>query len=352
MWWEPLGCTPHPTSLDLAPCTEPTAYKGSDEPLVDWHECGGVECKLDVPQQLAWAYPCCTESADVENLMAYEEGECGLNFAKSRMWDACIQLHQTGEPGADCPPFYPLGEDSTFWESPGCCTNFGFCGAVIDEDLGCSMTTLSQESYRLCVRENKDPGIGVDPLTLLAFGNCDDPIEHNGKRYFYCRGPLEWEQAHAACEWKQDRHLVRIDDAEENAFLHERFPDGPFWIGAREDDFLEPDNRWRWSDNDELFFQGYRYGCQGGVSTLHADSYVNWLGCPDVPEDQAQPYDDLTADTMDGGVMDAGDADAGEADGGAGNQVPKEDCAQMRPEGFWSDEGCELKKAYVCEEAI
>jgi hypothetical protein len=355
VWFDTIGCSPFGPGSG-ATCTKPTAYKGDDEPLVDWLECD-EECTLDFAEELTWADQCCTEEEDVERFTAYETGKCGLNWAKSGGPDSCSQLGQTGEPDSDCEPFYIAG----FFAQQGCCTDFGICGAYLGGDQGCAVTTTPEERYRLCVRKNKNPGVGVDPLQSPNYGNCEDPVEHNGKTYSFCRGPLEWKQARAACEWKQDRHLVHIDDAEENAFLHDNSGNEAFWIGAREASMGELQAAWSWSDSGERFFNGFQYGCKpegGSVPwTVYDDSYVNWLGCPTVPEDQAQPWDDLTADTMDGGAGDTGDADggagdAGDADGGAGNEVPKEDCAQMRTDGFWSDEDCALKKAYVCEEAI
>lgn len=355
--WESTGssgCLPNPSATTT--CPKPTAYKGPDETLVKYQRCGDTECKLDSPQELAWGDPCCTTREDVELLLAVEPGQCGIIFTD---WGSteCNQINQKGELDQTCPS-YPIVLNSPIPEldtiiRPGCCSEVGVCGAINSaSNLGCSAYRADmKEPYQLCRRANKDESIGIDPLLNRInyiyrndatgvresrskdYGNCDGPIEYNRNTYYFCQGPLEWAQARAVCEWKKDRYLVHVDDTEENSFLHERFHHGPFWIGAYVDDISRINSgsvwsdSWLWSDIDQPFFSGQSYQCVSVVESVNWNvidkSYVNWVGCDNFDEDQAQPNDD---------------------------QGIEENCAQMRPDGYWSDENCAIQQAYVCEE--
>ncbi len=348
LFWAPSGCFPNAAATTS--CPKPTAYKGPDEPLyTEWKKCGDEKCMLAQLNILSWADQCCTDQEDVQLLWAVEPGQCGLRIESSES-NPCVQLDQKGEPDDSCPTFYLL-PDSPYPEfdsfsNPGCCTEYGVCGEMDNTYYGCSVFRNDMETpYQLCRRANKDENIGFDPLlseinyayrnedTGLGeirsknYGNCDGPIQYNNNSYYFCQGPLEWEQARAACEWKKDRCLVHIDDAKENDFLHERFKDDPFWIGAYMNDKSVMPDDWLWSDTDEPFFIGYGYQCEpsGLFKTWEeiGNSYVNWAGCDNFPEDQAQPNDD---------------------------QGIEEKCAQMRPDGYWSSEDCAIRQAYVCEE--
>ncbi len=349
-FWESTGsggCLPNGSATTT--CPKPTAYKGPDEPLVKWNKCGDQECVLDNPQELAWADQCCTEPKDLELLLASEPGQCGMKFTNWGSED-CVQLNQKGVLDQSCPslplaPNSPMPEVSTMTR-PGCCTDLGVCGGVNPaSNLGCRANRNSmEEPYRLCRRANKGENLGVDPLLneinyvyrddaagirevrSKDYGDCDDPIQYNQSSYYFCRGPLAWEQARAACEWKKDRFLVRVDDADENDFLHERFSNSPFWIGAYMNDMSISDE-WRWSDTEEPFFMGIHYQCAFASESILwrviESRYVNWVGCGNSPEEQPQPNDD---------------------------EGIEENCAQMRPDGYWSDEDCSIEQAYVCED--
>jgi len=342
-----IGCVANPATT--ASCPKPSAYKGPDEPLVKYEKCGDVECELTYPEELAWAEQCCTKQEDVEVLLAIETEQCGLNYSS---WGSkyCSQLNQKGELDETCPIIYdfpnnPISELASMTE-PGCCTESGVCGSLDRvTNLGCHPARNNlEEPYQLCRRANKDEKIGVDPLLSAIsynyrnqtgisevrsknYGNCDDPIQYNNNSYYFCQGPLEWGQARAACEWKKDRYLVHVDDTEENDFLHERFQNSPFWIGAYTTDASVVPDDWLWSDTDEPFFMGYGYQCQSSRGQRYWEtinnSYVNWAGCDDFPEDPAQPNDD-------DGV--------------------EENCAQIRPDGYWTSEDYAIQQGFVCEE--
>jgi hypothetical protein len=284
---------------------------------------------------LAFGDQCCTDQISIDKLAATKEGLCGLNYSKMGWADVCRQTHQEGSPEDDCPDHDPLAKgpvsEDSFYIEPGCCTVFGRCGALsLTGDAGCYVTDASK--CRLCVRSDKNETIGVDPLSLEDYGNCSDPVVYEGNKYTFCAGPLEWKQAHAACEWKENRHLVHVDDAGESALLRDSaadiqaWPDSGFWLGASESTL----GQWRWTGSDKMFFSGRRYQCgvPGSRDWMVVDGYyVNWAGCENFPEEEAQPFDDL------------------------GEEV-QENCAQMRTDGYWSDEDCAVEKAYVCEEKV
>jgi hypothetical protein len=329
-WDQELGCHMNSNTWST-PCDKPTAYKGPEEPLVDWLECDGVECELDRPEGLSMAEQCCTDQASVDNFRATAEEKCGIRYLEGHVESGfCLQMRMEGNLDDACSDWEPNieGPMKGQYLQKGCCTVFGYCGALSNYEKGCRI--VADPPYRLCVRGKKDESIGPDPLLLEDYGNCSESEDGRGNRFTFCDGPLEWEQARAACEWKENRLLVRIDDPEENEFLREGFRNTAFWIGARESDAPALDN-WAWSDTGYVFFTGVLYGC-GTEATptgdVKGDRYVNWAGCHDFPEADSQP-DYVKAPEED-----------------------NEKCAQMRTDGFWSDEDCALKKAYVCEEEV
>lgn len=327
-WDDGWGCHTNPNTW-INRCDKPTAYKSDDERLYPLYKCGETVCELEHPEALATHEQCCTDQTSVDNFGAAEEGLCGIRQMVTDGSGICLQTGPGGESDDSCTdhdPFLGTASEGLYAE-PGCCSILGFCGALSDGDLDCRM--VRDPPHRLCIRKNRDENIGTDPLLLEDYGNCDESVDEigNGNRYYFCTGPLQWDQARAACEWKENRRLVRVDSAEENGFLHDGFRDEEFWIGAYEGEGDAFDN-WHWSDTEKVFFSGYHYQCgepSAPVWYVFEDSYVNWAGCDTFPESETQPWDD-------DGVL--------------------ESCAQIRADGYWSDEDCALEKAYVCEEAI
>ncbi len=104
-------------------------------------------------------------------------------------------------------------------------------------------------------------------------------------------------------------HLVRVDDAAENAFLRATANTvngaGPIWIGASD---IMTERRWVWTDGTPFWTGG-----PGGVPI--GNRYANWA--------------------------------SGQPDDGAGNV----DCAAMRDgDDQWQDANCTMRRAYFCEE--
>jgi hypothetical protein len=133
-----------------------------------------------------------------------------------------------------------------------------------------------------------------------------------GHGYAFCSSPLSWSAARADCATK-GMHLVRIDDANENAWIETNAFVGVTrdilsnwrWLGATDQTVR---GEWRWNDNGALFWLGQLQGTpQNGL-------YNNWVA------------------------------------GSPSNQ--NNDCAAMQfnSGGFWTDLACNSAQPYVCEE--
>jgi len=98
-------------------------------------------------------------------------------------------------------------------------------------------------------------------------------------------------------------YLARIDDSDENDFVGS-IASAYTWIGAND---RSSEGQWRWSNNDEQFWQGTSVGNPvGGL-------YNNW-------------------------------------NGGEPNDSGGEDCAEFYlADGFWNDVNCADTKVYLCE---
>jgi hypothetical protein len=132
-----------------------------------------------------------------------------------------------------------------------------------------------------------------------------------GHAYVLCYTPMArrpWRTADNACR-DLGMHLVRIDDAAENAFLRSMADGvnapGPIWIGASD---IMNEGRWVWTDGTPFWSGG-----PGGMPI--ANRYSNWAN--------------------------------GQPDDGGGNV----DCAAMRDaDDRWQDANCAMRRAYFCEE--
>jgi hypothetical protein len=134
---------------------------------------------------------------------------------------------------------------------------------------------------------------------------------HAGHGYMLCYAPMArraWQAAENACE-QAGMHLVRVDDAAENAFIRATAAgvndSSAIWIGGSD---LATERRWVWTDGTPFWMGG-----PGGMPIGNA--YSNW--------------------------------DVGEPNDGNRNV----DCAGMRDGGeTWRDANCALRRAYFCEE--
>jgi hypothetical protein len=134
---------------------------------------------------------------------------------------------------------------------------------------------------------------------------------HGGHGYMLCYAPMTrsaWSAAEAACV-NAGMHLVRVDDAAENAFIRATADtvnfDGAIWLGGSD---AMSERRWVWVDGTPFWMGG-----PGGMPV--ANRYSNWA----------------TGEPNDG--------------------TPNIDCAAMQAGGAatWRDVRCMTRNAYMCE---
>jgi hypothetical protein len=157
------------------------------------------------------------------------------------------------------------------------------------------------------------PGV-LSPMPLVECAQCGacavspgadcEAFMHDARTYYRCSDALDWDVAKAVCE-AVNLHLVRIDDAAENAAVAGAIADDS-WTGAND---LEGEGDWRWSDGT-AFWSGAADGAAVG------GRYSDWL--------VGQP-DNLY------GVID------------------NADCGAILTDGTWGDRSCVLSYPYVCE---
>jgi hypothetical protein len=132
-----------------------------------------------------------------------------------------------------------------------------------------------------------------------------------GTGYMLCYGSnrhATWREASTACTGR-GMHLVRVDDAQENAFLHEaalrvNFT-GAIWLGGSD---AADEGRWVWTDGTP-FWMGDENGMPVG------GSYTNWDKSTNQP-------------------------------GGGSSQ----NCLEIQQAtDKWHDEDCGQNSAFVCE---
>lgn len=124
--------------------------------------------------------------------------------------------------------------------------------------------------------------------------------------YYFCDATRTWREAYENCS-NAGLYLVRIDDAEENAFIDSNISND-YWIGASD---LEAEGVWIWTVDGELFWN---------VNTPHPNNdnaqglYVNWAS-------------------------------------GEPNNNNDSDCARISAseKGGWKDKECNSLYGYVCE---
>lgn len=92
-----------------------------------------------------------------------------------------------------------------------------------------------------------------------------EPVERNGRRYWFCDEHATWEAARQACE-SANSHLVRVSNEQENSFVQSHLKYNA-WLGGSDEGQI---GAWRWIDGDQLFWQG---GSSGGAV---GGAYTNW----------------------------------------------------------------------------
>jgi hypothetical protein len=133
---------------------------------------------------------------------------------------------------------------------------------------------------------------------------------HGGRAYMLCYAPMAreaWSAAEAACVGA-GMHLVRVDDAAENAFIRATADnvnfDGDIWLGGSD---AMTERRWVWIDGTPFWTGG-----PGGMPV--ANRYTNW------------------------------------ASGEPNDGTPNVDCAAMQAgAGTWRDVRCVMRHAFMCE---
>lgn len=121
--------------------------------------------------------------------------------------------------------------------------------------------------------------------------------------YWFCDGPVGWEQAESLCNAEPGRHLVKVDDRIENLWLA-TVTQGESWLGGND---LVEEERWTWSRN------GNRAGPL---------FWLNGLPVPGVFEEW-----------QGGGAL-------------------GEHCLELQDDGTWADAACAEVKGYVCEQPL
>jgi len=120
--------------------------------------------------------------------------------------------------------------------------------------------------------------------------------------YWFCEGPLDWQQAEARCNEEPDRALVKIDDRLESEWLGSVL--GNAWVGGNN---LGDEADWRWS----------RHATQNGP-LFRSDGlpipgkYDNWV--PGTPQNQH--------------------------------------CLALGPDGKWTDQSCSAQRGFICEQPL
>ncbi len=123
-----------------------------------------------------------------------------------------------------------------------------------------------------------------------------------GHDYVYCDSGASFADATAQCA-AIGMHLVRLDDAAEQAFVEGVRVRDIVWIGASD---AGAENDWRWADGTSFYLDAMAGGAPVG------GAYVHW--------------------------------GAAEPNGGA-----RENCGAISASGFWIDYGCGLLAAALCE---
>jgi hypothetical protein len=171
---------------------------------------------------------------------------------------------------------------------------------TIDASTGIVAQPELDASVPVCI---DDPDASGDPRACTP--GCKGFFRDHA--YMICNVQAAWPAAQADCEAHR-MHLVRIDDAEENAWIHEvAFSSSPGidrnWLGGSD---LGQMGDWRWIDGAQFWSGSATGAAVGGL-------YTNW--------DMGEPND-------------MGD---------------DEHCLVMFAKTTWNDDTCSAVHRYVCE---
>lgn len=173
---------------------------------------------------------------------------------------------------------------------------------VRSETCGCGVAETDTDGDNVpdCVDEcADDPSKSVgpcppDPACTTQF--------FNNFEYFFCPGPLDWDQANMACK-NAGYELARIDAVDEEAFLKTHLAGASSWVGGTD---VASDGEWVWE------FGGSQFWSQTSGSS--PGPYVNWQ--------------------------------SGQPDGAS-----TENCLRLPTAGGWDDADCSAGEPFVCEQA-
>jgi hypothetical protein len=135
-------------------------------------------------------------------------------------------------------------------------------------------------------------------------------VSYRGSGYMLCHDDdrrRSWSEAEEECQ-SRGMHLVRVDDAEENAFIRKTALgvnfDGNIWLGGSD---AETEGKWVWIDGTH-FWTGENDGVPVG------GNYTNWK--PNQPN----------------------------------TENGREDCTEIGAgEETWHDEECSFRQAFMCQ---
>lgn len=177
----------------------------------------------------------------------------------------------------------------------------GQCGCLGEPSLAPAGSPCSDG---LCSANDECDGAGScgSPAECGPGAGCTVK-EYGGHAYAFCTHDRKWSDSQISCRTVAGTDLVHIDDADEDAFVHQSIS-APAWIGAND---RAVEGSWIWSDDNAQFWSGRWSG-----STVNG-AHANWHSF--------QP-DDLLG----------------------------EDCAtHKKHENAWRDEDCNAYYDYVCE---
>ncbi|MDH5671836.1 MAG: hypothetical protein OEZ06_06775 [Myxococcales bacterium] len=131
------------------------------------------------------------------------------------------------------------------------------CGCVGDASPPSAGTTCSDSGCFLNTQCDGAGTCGRRDACDQPHSSCGSLQQYSGHGYWFCTSNNSWANARAIC-MSRGMDLVRIDDANENAFVRSHISNDS-WIGARD----SGGGTWVWSDNGDQFWSG----TSGGSST-------------------------------------------------------------------------------------
>jgi hypothetical protein len=173
-------------------------------------------------------------------------------------------------------------------------------GLTVFETIDASASAVSsgEAGVAVCI---DDPDASGEPGVCTP--GCRGVL--HGHAYMICSVQAPWSVAESDCE-KHGMQLVRVDDADENQWIHDAafsFGVDRSWLGGSD---LGAAGDWRWADGTQ-FWSGHASGMSVGRL------YTNW--------DSGEPND-------------MGDV---------------EHCVVMFDKTTWNDDDCFVSHRYVCE---